>query len=176
MPTRAPLRRLAAGIIAAASVSAFAAPAVRDPSPAGATAPRVLVVGDSLAVGTEAFLGPLLRYRDVTWEAKSGRTTPQGLVALRAGLQHVTPQTVVVSLGTNDGPDPGRFGNRIDRLLALVPRGSCIVWATIYRPPRKGPYVALNRVLHEKARQDDRLHLVPWDRVVARGRVDLPDG
>jgi hypothetical protein len=42
-------------------------------------APTVLVVGDSLAVGTEPFLGQLLTQHDLSWDARSGRTTPQGL-------------------------------------------------------------------------------------------------
>jgi hypothetical protein len=84
-------------------------------------APTVLVVGDSLAVGTEPFLGQLLDQRDLRWDARSGRTTPQGLLALRADLRNLTPQTVVVSLGTNDGSSPQRFASRARRLLRAVP-------------------------------------------------------
>jgi lysophospholipase L1-like esterase len=145
--------------------------------PAGpGTAPTVLVVGDSLAVGTEPFLGQLLGRRDVRWDARSGRTTPQGLLALRADLRDLMPQTVVVSLGTNDGSSPGRFASRARRLLRTVPSVACVVWPAIIRPPRKGAYHGLNRVLRDLARRDQRLTVPAWDRAVSRGSVVLPDG
>jgi|GEM_PF-1212825 len=141
---------------------------------ADASAP-VLVVGDSLAVGLRPYLPTLLGAR-VAWDAKSGRTTPQGLVALRSALQTVDPSIVIVSLGTNDGPDPTRFTNRIDRALAAIGSKACVVWSNIYRPARKGPYVALNGALQQEAARVSRLHLVDWDGAVARRAVQLPDG
>jgi lysophospholipase L1-like esterase len=148
------------------------------PAPAPAATPsRVLVVGDSLAVGLEPFLGPLLRPRAVSWEARSGRTTPQGLPLLRTRLRDEgTPDAVVISLGTNDGSDPRRFANRIRRTLAAIPKGVCIVWTDVNRPPRKGAYVALNAVLRAAATQDPRLVVVDWDRAVRQHKVKLPDG
>jgi lysophospholipase L1-like esterase len=176
MRHRARLRAIAACFVALGLVCAHASTVGRDVAPAEAVSPRVVVVGDSLAVGTEPFLGGLLRYRALTWDARSGRTTPEGLRALRGAVARVHPQTVVISLGTNDGPDPVRFADRIRRALAAIPPQACVVWATIYRPPRKGPYFALNRVLRATQRRDRRLVLVDWDRVVARGMVRLPDG
>lgn len=136
----------------------------------------VLVLGDSLAVGMRPFLGPMLGDREVIWDARTGRTTPQGLARLRADLPQVTPTTVVVSLGTNDGSDPGRFASRMRRLLFALPPTACVVWPAIYRPPRKGPYDALNRVLRRQARRDPRFVVPRWDVVVLRGEVRLPDG
>ena len=136
----------------------------------------VLVVGDSLAVGMKPYLGEILGSSEVVWDARSGRTTPEGLIRLRARLREVTPQAVVISLGTNDGPDPKRFASRIQRALAAIPTGACVVWADINRPPRKGRYHALNRVLERAAAHDPRMVLVHWDRAVGRGTVALPDG
>jgi lysophospholipase L1-like esterase len=158
-----------------AAAGATAAPAARSAPVAGAPA-RVLVVGDSLAVGMEPYLTPILAPGEVVWDARSGRTTPQGLVRLRARLREGTPDTVVISLGTNDGPDPARFASRIDRALQAIPASACIIWLDLNRPPRKGRYSALNRVLREAARRDPRLVLVAWDRAVLQGRVALPDG
>jgi hypothetical protein len=103
-------------VLVALAVLAAAAPLAR-----AADGP-VLVVGDSLAVGMRPFLIPLLGDREVAWNARNGRTTPQGMQVLRAMLPTVTPETVVISLGTNDGPDPARFADRIRRLLGMLPR------------------------------------------------------
>lgn len=161
-----------AGIVSllVAGVVACACPAAR------AAQGPVLVVGDSLAVGMRPFLIPMLGGREVAWNARTGRTTPQGLQVLRATLPQVTPTTVVVSLGTNDGPDPGRFADRIRRVLRALPPRACVIWPTIIRPPRKGPYAALDRVLREQAGRDPRFVAPGWDYAVLRGNVRLPDG
>ena len=153
-----------------AGAVALACPAAR------AAEGPVLVLGDSLAVGMRPFLGSMLPDREVVWDARTGRTTPQGLARLRADLPQVTPTTIVVSLGTNDGSDPGRFASRMRRLLLALPPTACVVWPAIYRPPRKGPYEALNRVLRRHARNDPRFVVPRWDVVVLRGEVLLPDG
>ncbi|WCB92226.1 hypothetical protein DSM104299_00916 [Baekduia alba] len=136
----------------------------------------VLVVGDSLAVGLRPSLGGLLDGADIAWDAKSGRTTPQGLLALRSALKVVHPKTVIISLGTNDGPDGTRFADRIDRALAAIGPDACVVWSDIYRPARKGPYAALNTTLSLEAARVKRLHLVNWLGAVSRQAVTLPDG
>jgi lysophospholipase L1-like esterase len=160
--------RAAALVIATLALAAPAAQAAM-PSP-------VLVVGDSLAVGMKPYLSEFLGTSEVVWDARSGRTTPEGLVRLRARLRQVTPQTVVISLGTNDGPDAARFAGRIHRALEAIPAGACVVWADINRPPRKGRYHGLNRVLEQAAAQDPRMVLVHWDRAVLHKSVSLPDG
>lgn len=163
-------------LAALAAIGTAARAGAQGSTPTAPGPPQVLVVGDSLAVGIQPFLGELLAYRQITWDARSGRTTPQGLLSLRADLQRVTPQTVVVSLGTNDGSDPGRFANRLRRVLSAIPAGACVVWPAITRPPRKGAYHALDRVLRREARRNPRLNIPGWDHAVARGSVVLPDG
>jgi lysophospholipase L1-like esterase len=170
------LRRLIPTTLLAA---AALAPAL---APAGAQAKlvavnpssSVLVIGDSLAVGLRPYLAAQLG-TDVAWDAKSGRTTPQGLVALRSALKVVRPSTVVVSLGTNDGSSPARFQDRINRTLHVI-GNRCVVWTNIYRPARKGPYAALNAVLAAEAQRFRRLHLVDWLGAVRTQAVTLPDG
>ena len=173
MPAIPSPRNSLLGLLTVVAVLAGAAVA---PAAAQAPQPQVLVVGDSLAVGLRPFLGGMLADRTLSWDAKSGRTTPQGLAALRAALRHETPQAVVVSLGTNDGWDPRRFADRLTRVLAAIPPQSCVVWPALFRPARKGPYLALNAVLRARARQDPRLVVLNWDRWVTSGRVHLPDG
>lgn len=136
---------------------------------------RVLVLGDSLAAGLRPFLEPMLPGTSVTWSAVPGRTTPQGLRALREVLQETTPDVAIVSLGTNDGSDPVRFRSRVRRIRGTLPPGTCVIWSSLSRPPRKGPFQALNRQLRAEARQWPELFIVRWDLVVAEGRVNLPD-
>ena len=164
-----PVRRAAALLVVLLLIVVPAAARAAMPSP-------VLVVGDSLAVGMRPYLGPLLGSSEVVWDARSGRTTPEGLVRLRGRLREVAPRTVVISLGTNDGPDPARFASRIRRALEAIPIGACVVWVDINRPPRKGRYHGLNRVLEAAAEDDPRMVLVHWDRAVLHGSVSLPDG
>ena len=143
---------------------------------AQADMPEVLVLGDSLAVGTMPYLDSMLTDRSITWDAANGRTTPQGIHALRADLRDVEPQVVVVSLGTNDGPDPRRFTRRLRVVLGDLAPSTCVIWTTIVRPRRKGPYRALNRVLRAEAARDRRLVVISWDHAVRRGTVVLRDG
>jgi lysophospholipase L1-like esterase len=145
-------------------------------APARAGNSDVLVVGDSLAVGTQPYLPDLLADRNLVSDVQNGITTPQGMRMLRMALRTVVPKTVVISLGSNDGPDPRRFANRLRRTLALLPPSTCIVWSTIVRPRRKGDYRRLNRVLHTLKKQDPRLVLVDWEHAVTDGAVVLPDG
>lgn len=166
------LAALPAAILLRPSAGAHA----QTPPPVRPPAPEVLVVGDSLGVGMRPVLAGLLPDRHVTWSVRSGITTPQGMARLRGGLRFVQPQTVVISLGTNDGPDPRRFADRIARTLAAVPPGACVVWATIRRAPRKGAYRSLNRVLRAAAEGDSRLTVVDWARRADLGLVRLPDG
>ena len=142
----------------------------------GAAPETVLVVGDSLATGLQPYLGPLLEPRTIVWDVSAGRTTPEGLVRLRAELREVTPRVVLISLGTNDGPHADRFRDRIRRALRAIPAGVCVVWADLDRPARKGPYRPLNAVLAKEARRDPRLAIVHWHRAVASHRVNLRDG
>jgi lysophospholipase L1-like esterase len=172
-----PLPRLLSAALVAAlvwSVACVASASARVTS-ADASA-DVLVVGDSLAVGLKPSLSELLDGADIAWDAKSGRTTPQGLTALRSALKIVRPKTVIVSLGTNDGPDGGRFASRIDRALTAIGPNACVVWSDIYRPARKGPYAALNTTLSLEAARVKRLHLVKWLGAVSKNAVSLPDG
>jgi lysophospholipase L1-like esterase len=158
-------------LVLAFGLTALSAPAAGKPDPTS-----VLVVGDSLATGLQPYLGPLIAPRRIVWDVSAGRTTPEGLVRLRAELRVVTPQVVLVSLGTNDGPHADRFRDRIRRALRAIPPHVCVVWADIDRPVRKGPYRPLNAELARAARHDGRLVLVHWHHAVASHRVLLPDG
>lgn len=157
-------------LVALLAVLAGHAPAAR------AAGSDVLVVGDSLAVGTEPYLDQLLTDRTLISDVRNGITTPEGMRLLRMSLRTVSPTTVVFSLGSNDGANPSRFADRLRRTMALLPPSTCVVWTTIIRPPRKGAYRGLNRVLHNLKKKDPRLVVVDWEHAVTGGAVSLPDG
>jgi lysophospholipase L1-like esterase len=137
----------------------------------------LLVLGDSLAVGTMPYLDQMVPSDvNITWDAVDGRTTPQGIDSLRFDLREVAPEIVAVSLGSNDGPDPARFTRRIRALLRDLGPHTCVAWFSIVRPLRKGRYGAMNRALRAEARRDPRLVVINWDHAVHRGTVKLRDG
>lgn len=161
--------------------TAFAASSLGAPFSTGPTAARadpaaVLVVGDSLAVGMKPYLADMLTDREVTFGSRAGWTTPQGMRALRGAVRRFTPHTVIVNLGTNDGSNPRVFADRVRRTLRTVPASACVVWPAISRAKRKGAFTGLNRVLRRAARRDARVVVIPWDRMVRKGTVVLPDG
>ncbi len=164
-------RRRATLVVACAALggAVIAPPALAGPA-------DVLVVGDSLAVGTRRFLPPMLDGRNVVTAAKSGITTPQGMRIVRRELRVITPQVVIVSLGSNDGSSARRFADRLRRTMKLLPADACVIWSTIIRPKRKGAYRGLNRVLHQAKRRDPRIVVVDWEHAVKDGAVALKDG
>lgn len=138
----------------------------------------VLVVGDSLGVGTEPFLPRLLRGRQVSQQVTVSRSTSNGLALLRERAGSLPP-IIVVSLGTNDGPAPAPFRALVERVLATASPRRCVVWATIVRPGRMGGYSwsALNQVLARAAARHPNLRLVQWATLVnAHPRWLAPDG
>jgi lysophospholipase L1-like esterase len=170
------LGKLIAGLGVAVTACLLAGTSAGGPGVAHADPAQVLIVGDSLAVGMRPFLGDMITDRQVTFDVRAGWTTPQGMEALRLDLTQYAPQTIVISLGTNDGSDADIFADRVRRILRALPPYSCVVWPAIIRPKRKGAYEGLNRVLRTEARRDRRLTVVDWDRMVALGLVALRDG
>jgi hypothetical protein len=164
-----------------------AAPEVREPTPAtpqvenegpataGGTAEttstgRLLVVGDSLAEGTEAPLGRLLPGWRITTSAYTGRHTDDGVdeIVSRSSL----PGVLVVSLGTNDDPSAtSSFQGEVERVLDAAGPSRCVVWANIVRPPYAGVSYAgykLNSLSYSRP----NLIVVDWARI-ARSQPGL---
>ena len=170
------LRQVVASVGVAFGACLLVGASATGPTVAHADPAQVLIVGDSLAVGMRPFLGALITDRQVRFDVRAGWTTPQGMEALRVELEQYAPQTVVISLGSNDGSDAKVFASRVRRVLRGMPRHSCVVWPAIMRPKRKGDYRGLNRVLRDEARRDRRLTVINWDRMVLKGQVTLRDG
>ena len=130
---------------------------------------RVVVVGDSLAVGIEPLLPALLPGADVSVDALTSRPLAAGMDIIASMDLRSEPTALAVSLFTNDDP------RNVDALEAAVratvdavaPDG-CAIWATIVRPPYAGvSYRAANARLVALDAELEDLEVVPWAEQVA---------
>jgi hypothetical protein len=160
--------RLAVIVLALSAAAAVLAVVVRrgdDRSASGRGA--VMLVGDSLNVGIEAYLPERLPGWSIDADDEVGRTTDAGLAALE-GLGAALAPVVVVSLGTNDPQtDVDGFRDRVRRALALTGPDRCVVWPTIWRG---GASDAFNDVLAQEAAANGALRVVDWVGLVERRR------
>lgn len=158
----------------ALALSAALVAALALPQAAGAD---VLVVGDSLEVGTGPHLRSELAGETVSVDARTGRPSGQGLRVLSARLRP-EHDVVVFDLGVNDDPSqPGALAS--DLAAARRAAGKrCMVVATLERPPLNGVKVdGLNRAVDSFAGSDPNVQVVDWQGA-ARGDRGLlnPDG
>jgi hypothetical protein len=105
----------------------------------------VLVVGDSLEVGSAPYLRAAVP--GVRVDAEVGRTSSQGVRVLAARLSP-SDDVVVFPLGTNDSPSSPDLLAADLSAAARLAGDRCMVVATIARPPVRGVSVAgMNRVI-----------------------------
>ena len=130
-----------------------------DESPAHATGSATLV-GDSLNVGIEPYLGDELPGWRMDAHDRVGRATQEGIDMLRSLGGGLAP-VVVVSLGTNDsdGSEP-EFRKLVYQAVAIVGPRRCLIWATIVRDG--SPRTGFNLVLHEARSAHPNIRLVEW--------------
>lgn len=138
----------------------------------GRVGKRVLVVGDSLAVGTRPYLGRALGGWRVRHSVSISKHAPEGVSELaRRGARHLPP-VVVAQLGTND--DPGAvssFDHSVRKALRAVGKRGCVVWPNIVRPAVGGrTYAGYNAVLRRLDARRANLRVVAWTRIAARHR------
>jgi lysophospholipase L1-like esterase len=121
------------------------------------------LIGDSLNVGIEPYLGEALPQWRIVANDLVGRTTSEGIAELEAGRPALSSY-VVVSLGTNDGHDVAAFRTDVARVLALAGADRCVIWATVWRDGK--PSEDFNDVLRQAAEANRRLRLVAWAEMV----------
>jgi hypothetical protein len=135
------------------------------PATAAAAKPRLLVIGDSLAIGARAPLAGMLPDWRIRTVARIGRPLDEGMSVFRA----LSPAPVVTafSLFTND--DPGNvsaLARAVRESLDLHHGAACAIWATVVRLALAGrSYSPVNRRLKRLARNPallGRLVIVPW--------------
>jgi len=151
-------------LLVAAGVAVAAVTLGADENAAADDTGAVTLVGDSLNVGVEPYLGDELRGWTIDAHDRVGRATDEG-VELLGDLQRSLAPVVVVSLGTND-PDgaEARFAELVEEAIGLVGPGRCLVWATVVREGT--PRTAFNRVLEEARSAHANIRLVEWAALV----------
>jgi hypothetical protein len=137
------------------------------PASAEALSRRLLVNGDSLAVGTKPYLPPELRRWRVTQSTEVSRHAFEGADVMRS-YGRALPRVIHVSLGTNDDPRAvGAFRAAIREVMDVAGPRRCVVWTNIVRPPVGGAsYAGYNRALVAESRPRKNLRVVNWARIV----------
>jgi lysophospholipase L1-like esterase len=137
------------------------------PASADALSRRLLVNGDSLAVGTKPYIPKALRGWQVTQSASVSRHASEGADVMRSYGSSL-PRVIHVSLGTNDDPNQVRvFRAAIREVMDVAGSRRCVVWTNIVRPPAAGAsYAGFNRALAAESRRRDNLRIVNWVRMV----------
>jgi lysophospholipase L1-like esterase len=129
----------------------------------------LLVVGDSLTVGTQPYMQRNLRRWRIHQRVAISTQVSEGPGILRSYGRRL-PRVIFVNLGTNGDPRAtGTFLNSIRRVMRIAGPRRCVVWASIVRPPVGGAsYARLNRVLADEARRRPNLMLFRWVRLARR--------
>jgi lysophospholipase L1-like esterase len=158
--SRRPRTRLVAtvALLAAAGVSLLLAP--------GASA-AVLVVGDSLGVGTDGPLRAALPEAEIESDTQNGRTSTEG-VSVLSGLLGPEHDTIVFDLGTNDGNASVDVTAASLAAARQLTGDRCLVVATLNRPPLAGiPIDGQNSMIRDFAASTPNVALVEWNDAAA---------
>ncbi len=128
----------------------------------------VLVLGDSLALSTYAWLADLMSDRYVSWDAVVGRSTRGARLALEAlAASKELPPVIVVSSGTND-LSAQSLRTEAERILAIAGPKRCVVWADIVRPDSFGDGTeAANHALAKAIADHQNVIPIPWAATIA---------
>jgi hypothetical protein len=165
------VRAALALVLIAAPAVVPAADSARHKGKGQAPAKRVLVVGDSLAVGTRPYLPRYLGGWRVRSSVSISKHAPEGASEL-ARRHRGLPPVVVASLGTNDDPHAvSSFEASVRKSLRAVGKHGCIVWPNIVRPAVGGAtYAGYNHVLDHIAGRNQHLRIVDWVSIAAHHR------
>lgn len=109
----------------------------------------VVVVGDSLGVGTTPYLRPSES------DTLVGRSSANGVQALRRLVQRGTPSQVVFDLGTND-PTAADLAHSIRQARRIVGN------AQLFVPTVNGPNAAAKNALLQHLAQQGEINLIDW--------------
>lgn len=160
------MRRLIALL---AAVLALLASAPAADAKRGDRGRSLLVVGDSLTVGTRPYMRRFLRGWRIHQEVSISKQAAEGPGTLRRYGRHL-PRVIFVNLGTNGGPgDSATVLRAIRRTMRIAGPRRCVVWSSIVRPPLGGrSYHRVNQTIAAQARRRRNLILFRWVRLARR--------
>ena len=126
----------------------------------------LLVVGDSLTVGTQPYIRHFLRGWRIRQDVSISKQVTEGPGDLARWGRRL-PRIIFVNLGTNGDPRAlGTFLTSLRRMMRIAGPNRCVVWSTIVRPPVGGAsYHAMNRILATQARKRRNLIMFRWVRM-----------
>jgi hypothetical protein len=146
------------------------------PAPGSTEPRRLVVVTDSVAAGAGEPLGAALEDRgwDVTVDAVGSRTTLSGADAV-ASFGGGSVDTLVISLGANDGGNPETFRTRVDAVLDRASDVRRVYWLTIHEV--REYYVAANEILRDASERAPSLTILDWNALASdRPELTAPGG
>jgi lysophospholipase L1-like esterase len=154
--------------VAVAGLAAFPAAGART-HPHRPGSRTLLVVGDSLTVGTRPYLRHWLGRWHIHTEVSVSKQVTEGPPTL-ARYGRRLPRVIFVNLGTNGDPRAvSLFRRQVRRTMRIAGKERCVVWSTIVRPRVAGrSYHDLNRVLADEASKRPNLMLFRWVRLARR--------
>ncbi|HET8930622.1 MAG TPA: hypothetical protein VFN21_08200 [Acidimicrobiales bacterium] len=136
--------------------------AVREPG-----RPRLLVIGDSIILGTHGNIAVNLPDWDVVFDADVSRSTAAGLDVLAS---HGTDfSVVVVALGANDGGTPGVFAPRVAALLDALAPVPHVVWLTVHEA--RPYYAQTNAIIRDQVARHPNAVVGDWNAALRPGAV-----
>jgi hypothetical protein len=137
-----------------------------------ADVPELVLIGDSLAVGTDAPLRDDLVGWRVTTDGRVSRPLAEGMALLGITPLETTPRALAFSLFTNDDPrEVDALEEAVRASLRRLGSRDCALWATIVRPKVDDvSYDAANGRLRALANEDERLRIVDWAAAIKRHR------
>ncbi len=139
------------------------------------TVPSVLIVGDSLTVGSQGQLRSRLRghVRSLQIDAQVSRNTKGGISLLRTAVARRS-NVWVVGLGTNDSASATQTRKNGVEVMRLAGPRRQVVWINVVRP---GPYYRVNRAFRTIDKKYENLTVVDWAGIVRnRGGLLAGDG
>lgn len=129
--------------------------------------PRLLVIGDSVILGTQNNIAANLPEWDVTFDAAVSRSTAAGMDVVAA---HGTDfSVVVVALGANDGGTPGVFTPRVATLLDALGGVPHVVWLTIHEA--RPYYAQTNQIIRDQVAGHPNAIVADWNAAIRPGDV-----
>ena len=129
--------------------------------------PRLLVIGDSIILGTQGNIAADLPEWDVVFDAAVSRSTADGLDVLAAHGSDFS--AVVVALGANDGETPGVFTPRVAALLDVLAGVPLVIWLTIHEA--RPYYAQANAIIREQVSRHPNALVADWNAAVRDGDV-----